>query len=606
VERRQNGDSLVPECVMSQRLLRIFLLLTVSLPASAIEPFFAPPVPQGEIEVRLHPTEDVDTGVPTLVTFGVPFPRGSITQAGLSSVRVLRNGVEIPAHVSEMTPWRHRSDVAIDGQSVRVARVQIQHAFAAGFPASEPVTLQWGGVARTLDVPVAVDPRSAWHLVTSGRFIAADGVSEPDVYAVLPRTWLVRGALKSSRSTPFDPTNTEPRDSPAANDAIAHWPEYTEAERAFKNNFYTATNRDDPLVLASNYAPYKTTREPWLYDRSATMFVLYFRSGFFTALREAVQAGQFYANLQNASGFFTLQGAAGDVKYAYNECLAYTFWTTGDPTMPAKIGLTASAVDGYPHAWTPQRNSWTERHAAFKLLAKVVGYEVLGGAARRDAVNLILSDLRAHQDGAAGQIPSPRVDGGLYHTGNQHDPDEMEDFLDDYLASSWMSVLLSDAVVRAYATGEDVASASFVARLADFLRSTVIQTTDHEYPTSEALARPRYSVRHDGSAALTLPNDTEHALEVAAHLAWGRYFRELLGANGNVLRDAAVDMYATYDEGVNEWIRPAGPASGLPAFRLQVGVYRKWGWEHRTSDGLAFALSELDPDAVFANGFEMP
>lgn len=307
------------------RLFHALFLLAVASPLHAVEPFFAPAVPQGQVEVRLHPTEGVATNVPTLVTFGMPFPRGSIAEAGLGTLRVLRSGVEIPAHVSQLTPWRHRSNATVDGQSVRVALVQINYTFAAAFPASEPITLQWGGAPRTLDVPNSVDPRSAWHQVTTGSFVAADNVFEPDVYAVLPRSWLVRGALKSSRSTPFDASNTEPRDNPTTNDAIAHWPEFQEAERAFKNNFYTATLRDDPSVPMSVYPPYKIDREPWLYDRSATMFVLYFRSGFFTALREAVQAGQFYADRQNAAGFFTLPGADGDVKYAYNECLAYTY-----------------------------------------------------------------------------------------------------------------------------------------------------------------------------------------------------------------------------------------------------------------------------------------
>lgn len=580
------------------------LLWLLALPVGAIEPFFAPAVPQGSVEVRLHPTEDVATGVPTLVTFGLPFPRGSITTAGLASVRVLRNDVEIPAHVSEITPWRHRSNVAVDGQSVRVARIQLSYAFAAEFPDSETITVSWGGAARTLDVPVAQDPRLAWHLVATGSFVEADNVFEPDVYAVLPRDWLVRGALKSSRSTAFDPSNLESRDSPAANDdPEVQWPQFQEAERAFKNNFYTATNRDHPAVPPSGYSPYKTSREPWLYDRSATMFVLYFRSGFFTALREAVQAGQFYANRQNAAGFFTLDGAAGDVKYAYNECLAYTYWTTGDPQMPTKIAQAASAVDGFAHAWSPQRNFWTERHAAFKLLAKVVAYEVLGGTSLRDAVNLILADLRAHQDGAAGHIPANRIDGGLYHLGSQHDGDWADGSLG---ISSWMSALLVDAVVRAYATGEDAATAQFLARFGDAARATVVRTSDHDYPTSDPLALPRYGMLLDGSDGQVNSSDVEHALDVASLVAWARYFRELLGGDGLTLRQSALDLYATYDEGVNHWIRPGSFSSGLPEFRLQVGVFRKWGWEHRVSDGLGFALIQGDPGAIFGDGFELP
>lgn len=567
--------------------------------AFAIETFFAPAVPIGSIEVRLHPTETVATGSPVLVTFGMPFPRGSITVAGLSTLRVMRGNTELPIFVEALTPWRHRSNAAIDGASVRIARVQLQYTFSSGFPANEPITVSWGGPPRTLNLPNFSDPRSAWHQVTSGSFVAADNVFEPDVYAVLPASWLVRGAVSSVRSTAFDPGNTEARDNPATNDAVLHWPAFQEAERALKNNFYTMVLRDDPLVPLSAYPPYKSDREPWLYDRAATMYALYLRSGFFTALRQAVQNSQFYADRVNAQGFFTL--APGDSKYSYNENLAYTYWLTGDPVMAAKIDTVVLGHNSYVMAWTPTRGFWTERHAAFKLLALVIAYEVHGGTTRRDAVNTALTELRTHQDGAGGQIPANRIDGGLYHFGSQHDGDWAATSLG---GSSWMSALLSDAVVRAYATGEDAPTAIFMRRLGQFLRATLVLTTAHSYDTSDALWLPRYAMLIDGSDGQFNDSDGEHALDVAGQLAWASWFAAQQGADPAQLRQATLDTYLTYDESVNFWIRPSGPAAGLPAFR--VAPPRKWGWEHRTSTGLAFALSEgsAPPDVVFASGFE--
>lgn len=580
------------------RLLCCLLLLATAAGAAAVEPFFAPPVPQGQLDVRLHPTEDVPVGAPRLVTFGVPFPRGSITAAGLATVRVLREGIEIPAHVEALTPWRHRSDAGVDGQSVRIALVQFTYTVEADFPASDLVQLDWGGAARTLDVPVLADARSAWHLVTTGSFIDADGVMEPDVYAVLPRDWLVRGGFTSVRSTPFDATNLEPRDDAAANDAVVQWPAFQEAERANKNNFYTVVNQDPGSVGSPN--PYRTDAEPWLYDRSATMFRLYFRSGHFSALREAVRAAQFYAGRQNASGFFAFGGVDTDAKYAYNECLAYALWTTGDPQMPARIARTPTAQATFAHAWTPQRGFWTERHAAFKLLANVVAYEVSGDAALRTAVDQILADYRAHQDGAAGQVPVPYLDGALYHTGSQHAGDWAAAA---YGGSSWMSALLSDAAVRAYASREDAATAGFVARLADFMAATIEPTSTHIYSGHGPLALPRYAMLRDGSDGQQNAEDVEHALDVAGQLAWGHWMRASLGGDATALHAAALDLYATYDAGVNHWIRPTAPPVA-PAFR--VSPPRKWGWEHRTSDGLAFALIQSDPDEVFQDGFEAP
>jgi hypothetical protein len=512
---------------------------------------------------------------------------------------------------------------------VRVAQVQFAYAFQAAFPASETIAVSWGGAARTLDVPAAQDPHAAWHAVTTGSFGASDGVVEPDVYAVLPRDWLARGALTATRLSPFDPSNGESRDDPATNDAMLHWPEFQESERAFKNNFYTVLNQDDPLVQ-DNYAvvppeinlnhyrgPHPNPaeynpREPWLYDRAATMFVLYFRSGSFTALREAVRAAQYYAVHVDPQGFFDIPGSdgvvpPGDTKYSYTESPAYAYWTTGDAGMLPVIDRVASAHDSFVHVWTPQRNFWTERHAAFKLLAKVVAYEVRGGNARRDEVAQILADYRLHQNGSNGQVPFPPVyvDGGLYHTGVQHDYDFPPD---SYGASSWMSALLVNAATRAYATGEDAATAQFLVRLGNFLRAAVIVTTDHpcDDPIEQRplpLAVPRYTVLIDGSTGQNEFEDIEHALDVGSQLAWTRWFTESLGSDGDVLAQSARDLYASYDTCANFWIRPTAPAAaGKAAFR--VSPPRKWAWEHRISGGFAFALSEIDANTIFNDGFE--
>ena len=78
-------------------------------------------------------------------------------------------------------------------------------------------------------------------------------------------------------------------------------------------------------------------------------------------------------------------------------------------------------------------------------------------------------------------------------------------------------------------------------------------------------------------------------MDVAGQIAWAYYyFSALLGATDAALRDTALSLYQSHDESVNYWIRPGGPAAGLPAFR--TAPWRKWAWEHRVSDGLAFAL----------------
>src|SRR5262245_38655208 len=66
--------------------------------------FFAPADPSGSVNVQLVPLSGVATGTQEIVTFGVPFTRGSLSQSQLAQVRVLKSGAEIPAFVEQLTP----------------------------------------------------------------------------------------------------------------------------------------------------------------------------------------------------------------------------------------------------------------------------------------------------------------------------------------------------------------------------------------------------------------------------------------------------------------------------------------------------------------------
>ncbi|UXI69178.1 hypothetical protein [Tahibacter amnicola] len=568
--------------------------------AWAAAPFVAPAVPSGSIQVMLCPTEVATPGSTRLVTFGLPLPRGSLTSTQLDTVRLLKGANEVAIFVDQLTPWRHRTNAALDGTSVRVARVQLNYSFAG--TACEPVTVSWGGPPRTQTRPMLVTPRTGWHTVTTGTFVSADAVEEPDVYAVLPKEWLANGVLKGVRNVPFDASVPLTRENPATMDATQHWPGYTELDHAQKNNFFSMINEDDPAV--TTLCEYKTDFDPWLYDRSSTMYALYFRSGSFKALREAVRASDFYLDHINASGYFTLKN--GDAKYVYAENLAYTIWATGDTSLSPKLNAMLGALDNFNHVLpTDPGRMWTERHAAFKLLSNVIAYELNGGSAQRDKVNAIITQLERHQNGADGTIPQPAgyVDGAFYHLGSQHDNDWAAG---SYGASSWMSVLLTDALLRAYLTAEDNTTAVILRRLGNFLRASVITTTAHSYDTySGPLASPRYGVLSNGATGRVYADDVEHGLDVATGLAWSAYFADLTGqsALADQFRDTAEDLYFTYDTSVNHWVRPDGPASGVTAFR--VSPWRKYGWEHRVSVGFAWAMGAGGAsETIFANGFQ--
>lgn len=567
--------------------------------AAAVEPYLAPPIQSGAIEVTLVPTAGVTPGAPVVVSFGVPFPRDSISAAGLATLRVTAGGSEIAAFVTALTPWRHRRQPALDGTSVRVVLVQVERSFAS-LAERQTLTVSWGGALRTLDRPQRALRAQTHYLVNDGAFSTADNVQEPRVYALLPPAWLTRGVLRSNRALTFDGANPEVRDNPASVDAISSWPGFTEADRALKNNGYSAVNRDDPAVSGGNLCPFKTAFEPWLYDRPATLFTWYLRSGHFAPLQEAMRNAEFYRGRVNASGGFTLNPS--DNKYSFNESLAYAFWLSGDATFLPEIQRTADAHNSTQHAWTPNLGFWTERAVAFKLMAHSVAWEIDGSSTRAASIDAIVSALGAHQDGAGGLIPSTgRIDGGWYHTGAQHgDWDAAA-----YGGSLWMTALLTDALRRAWMADEGAGIAQMLRRSGFFLRAG-LRTQVGQYDGASTRA-PRYVIAFDGSDFAAEPplHDEEHALDVSAALAWADYFGALLGQRDPLLAAEVEAVYDTYDLGVNFWIRPAAPASGLTAFR--VSPWRKWGWEHRTSDGLGWAAAAVLPgtgDLLFANGFE--
>ncbi|TJY40634.1 hypothetical protein E5161_15865 [Cohnella pontilimi] len=595
-------------------LLSVILVLSIMagvLPASAadaasqpgsgteteVQDFFAPAQHAGSMTVKLYPTEAVETGTPTLVTFGVPFTRGSVTEEQLEQVRVMKNGVEIPAFVEQLTPWRHVSNTGIDQASVRFARIQIHYTFVQTYPSYEEITVEWGGPARAQNVSSLEDPRSAWHLVTSGTFVAEDNVYEPDVYAVLPKDIMIDGAIRPHLMTPMNDDIPLTRQDPLKVKSQLPMDQYLAYDHSSVNNFYTAINEDDPIE--HRLMNYKTVGDVWLFDRSSTMFVSYMRSGSFKMLQEAVRSTEFYRTKLLDNGMFSLRAKS---MYSTNENLAYTYWLTGDNVVKESIPKIVNAYKNDVHRWSPSLGFWTERIVGLKLLANIVAYEVFGDEYKASMLDIIDS-LIWHQNGAGGQIPAQRIDGGLYHTDAQHD----EGAPNTWLASPWMSVFVNDAMVRAYAFTESGDIAQFIKRLANVFKaaSKLSKTGDiwEEEPPFEqephiyssiypgALVFPDYMLNIDGSSNMRWNDDVEHAIDVAGAVAWGAYFSKLLGTPDTALTKLANRLYDTFEIGVNYWILPH-PSDGNK-YVYRVTPPRKYSWQLRTTGHFSWVMEQL-------------
>jgi hypothetical protein len=593
------------------------VLATAAVPyaASAQPPsFFSPPRTTGSLEVALHPTEAVGLGTPVLVTFGVPLPRGSLSAAQLNSVRVLKGGTEIPAHVDQMTPWRHATNPSLDGTSVRVMRIQIRNSFAARAP--EPVTVQWGGPARARDVAELVDARTAWHRVTDGStatggptFGAAHNVFEPDVYAVLPKAWLVSSGLRAQSAALADsigPNRVNPATVPAS------FPGYAEADQAQVNWFYTVINEDDPLTGAatdSNTNSFLTADEPWLYDRGSVLHLGYLRSGFPRFLREAVRNTEFYrtrlwtpADCGNGRcvGSFRLKNpdaAASwhDQKYSYNESLALTHWLTGDTQVLPHIEHVVKVYDDVANR--VNASFYTERHIGLKLMAHTVAYEMTGKPEYRDGMLAVLNALRADQTSPSDGGPA---DGGIWHTIQSHEG------AGGALAitSPWMSALVADAVARLYLVTESPTAAQLLIGLGNHecgVGSYMTTIRDGVNPLAQQSGGvhqrlPHYLATRDGlgyEGEFDPWGNMEHAPEVAAVAAWGVYFAGLTGdtATEARLRTCANQLYTAFSHVITYWTRPQAPTgSNQDAYRNTPP--RKYPWWYKNSGSFGWAMGQ--------------
>lgn len=59
--------------------------------------------------------ENVSSETPTLVTFGMPFTRNSVSETDLDFVRIISaDSTEIPSYIDQLSPWRHVSDAVLD------------------------------------------------------------------------------------------------------------------------------------------------------------------------------------------------------------------------------------------------------------------------------------------------------------------------------------------------------------------------------------------------------------------------------------------------------------------------------------------------------------
>ena len=545
----------------------------------AVTPFDVPVQSSGTTPVNLYPIESVTPGVVTRVSFGVPFAKGFVTD--VSRVRLLdAAGAEVSVFAQQLTPWRDLS-LGADLPSARSVQLQADVRFpdSDGDGDADPVrwTVEWGRTARTLPGLLPVSARSNWVLYNNAAapagtdYTSANNVYEPPAYALFTPDWYGQSQLKS-RLLPF---GSEP--------ASAFY------ESALANFGKTAVNDVDPRVTGANKIHFITDYDPWLFDRATALYQLAFRSGSIQFLREAHRASQFYANHISADGTFDLR--AGDMKYVYGESISTDYWLTGDDRLPAVHRRMIPAFDGFEARYTLNTGFWTERHAAFKLLGYVTGFELLGDPAIAQKARTTFDTYLNHQNNPVAGAPNT---GMLMHTSASHGEGDGE-----FIASPWMTTLLVDAVERYYEHSGDARVGGFVIRIADGMNrinESMYYASDWESPTPVLvpyyLAGPNLTAaQHDQDSY----SDVEHAVDVSKIFALAYFFSGTGGSPNAVYLGRFNELSDTARQVFDYWHRPGGPASGLTEYRLSPP--RKFNWWFRTTAENDFLVRPRATDA---------
>ncbi len=556
----------------------------------------APPlVGAEEITATLHYIAGSPPASPVLVSFGMPFPKGFITAPNLIRVKDAA-GNEIPAHVRQLVPWRNLA-TGLDLPSIRSVLIQVSVTFDSGATKNLKVET---GAARAKNVATEQPVRSNWVLVNDAQYPGKFGVYEPPVYVTLPPAWLGRCAVK----TPVVPYFTHnafnwfddclTNDTPDKNDgqnffktAINDDSRVVEAEKIhyLEQNPICAPNCDDG-------SPY----EPWLYDRSMTMFAIYLRSGNLNVLQEAHRASYFYALQLNSDGFFTLkpdEGDGYDLKYSYNESLFTDLLLLGDEGHLNHINNITKAAATFNYVYQGDQGYerlWTERHLAYCWLPFIVAFEANGNASHAQQARLRADYVFYHQNhppanAAHGQAPN---DGGLMHGFDSH-----EGYWESgpyWIFSPWMTALLVDVMQRYYLHSGDTRVLAAAQRFGDAIIDVgdtvrnLIDWPGYEFP---GVPIPSYLAGSQGSVREW--EDYEHCLDVAKITAFAYYCSILQRHPKTKYLQETEKLFDAGRQVTAYWIRPEAPAYGKSIYRLSPP--RKFSWWFRTTSDLDYLVN---------------
>ncbi len=514
-----------------------------------VNEFFVDLPDKGKVQVTLHPGSTVVPGEVTKVAFGIPFPRATVNN--INQVIVAdSNGQEIASHIVELARWRSLS-AAPSVDSLRSALIYID----VVFPSTSPMTMIIKyGQPRKRELGSQPDLKTTWVPISNGPFPdeyphGSDTVMEPAVYATFPSDWL-SATLIRGRTVPANSIT-----------------QYRWFDNAYLNFSKTAVNDVSEYVYDENKVAYIDEYEPWLFDRSMTLFGIYIRTGNVKWLRHAHRSTQYYANHITPAGYFDKK-AGDDFKYSYGQSMLVDMMLTGDTSLIQKIENVAAAGENWNETYDISTRFWTERHQTYALLAALSAWETTGLSKYADRVNQVVEASFNH---ALNPVNGWVANGAMPHAKEAHEGWGG----DEPVASPWMSALMADAVMRYYIHSEDPDALIFLSNLGDFILE---RTTTHEgRRDNQTLLMPYYLIALDSSTQREQWEDTEHACDVAGLAAKTAWARKKLGRDNTALVNISKRLVSSCQWNLDYKHREGADINyGKTVWRL--GPSRQYSW----------------------------
>lgn len=529
---------------------------------------YAAPVASGTLPVTLECTRGVES--PRVVAFGLPFPRGFLTDA--AQVRLESAGEEVPADVVELARWRHFTSSAIDGRSIRSVLISFRHDCQKS-PRAD-YTVRWGS-ARTAQAGTGVLPGNVaertWgpqaepgrleHPQTDNYAVdsAAAPVLEPQVWVTPPAQWLMQSNLRG----PVAPI----RAGMSRDWQTGFLRTYVNDVAADVSGFERSENGQGLIHWGQEF-------EGWLYDRPAVLWNAYVQTGEAKWLRHAHRATQFYAShiaLEGRRGSFAKR--PGDAKYAHAGGLFTAYLLTGDARLLERVRAVAELVGTVNTRLPPFERTtglWTERHMSVALGGALSAWEATGEAVHRQRVLRIVEGMQADVSRPPPGYPSPAAMAGvLLHRPEVHE----EGSFPDVVMSPWMAALMTEALWRYHLFSDDTRALQLLGDYAQFVAERGIEQQGVSWA-------PRYLVGLKGNYEGI---EAEHAFDVLGMLARGRWARQRLGQPTTQIDLQIQRLRDTADATFSGWVRNS---AGLPRYRL--APTRKAGWWYGTTYDLAW------------------